>query len=86
MVGTQECLSFSIESKILRGREGINLLVHACSSNSIFFFPPFLIFPFFLSFFFLNPCFYFLAFKFSILWCLLLLLLLLFLYMARAFL
>ena len=35
MVGTQEDLLFSTESKILRGREGINLLVHACRSNSL---------------------------------------------------
>ena len=77
MVGTQEHISFPAKSKILRGREGINLLVHACRSNSLSFsLLLFIIFPFFLSFFFffLNPCFYFLTFKFSILWCLLLLL------------
>ena len=55
-----------IESRTLRGREGINLLVHACRSNSLFFFPYFLIF--LLSFFFLsflNACFLFRGFLLS---------------------
>ena len=46
------------EGKILRGREGNNLLVHACRTNSLFFL--FLsLFPFFLLSFlsFLFPCF-----------------------------
>ena len=60
-------------ARFLRGREGINLLVHACRSNPLSFSFIFLIFPFFLSFFFLNSCFYFLTFKFSVPWCLLLL-------------
>ena len=39
----------------MRGREGINLLVHVCRSNSLSFsLLLFLIFPFFLSFFFLS--------------------------------
>ena len=44
----------------LRGREGNNLLVHACRTNSLFFLFPFL-FPFFLLSFisFLFPCFLF---------------------------
>ena len=57
----------------LRGREGNNLLVHACGTNSLFlfsflslFFHFSLIFPF-SSFFLVTPCFYFLVFKFSIL-------------------
>ena len=48
------------EGKILRGREGNNLLVHACRTNSLFFL--FLsLFPFFLLSFlsFLFPCFLF---------------------------
>ena len=48
------------EAKILRGREGNNLLVHACRTNSLFFL--FLsLFPFFLLSFlsFLFPCFLF---------------------------
>ena len=60
MVGTQEYLSFPAESKILRGREGINLLVHACRSNSL----SFLSFFSYL-FFFLNPCFLFPSFQVS---------------------
>ena len=83
MVGTQEYPLFPTESKILRGREGINLLVHACRSNFLsFFFPSFLIFQFFIFFIFYFFYFiflslilvsYFLVFKFPILWCLLLL-------------
>ena len=68
MVGTQEHLSFLAEGRILRGREGMNLLVHAYRPHSLSFFSPsFLIFLFFLIFFFsfLNSCFYFLVFKFS---------------------
>ena len=55
-----------------RGREGNNLLVHACGTNSLFLFSFFLCFPFFSlifpfsSFFLVTPCFYFLVFKFSI--------------------
>ena len=48
------------EGKILRGREGNNLLVRACRTNSLFFL--FLsLFPFFLLSFlsFLFPCFLF---------------------------
>ena len=57
--------SFSlIESRTLRGREGINLLVHACHSNSLsFFFPSFLIFSFFLSFFLSYSLFLFPSFQ-----------------------
>ena len=58
----------------LRGREGNNLLVHTCGTNSLFLFSFFLcfpffslIFPFFFSFFLVTPCFYFLVFKFLIL-------------------
>ena len=52
-----------IESKTLRGRDGINLLVHAYRSNSLFFFPYFLIFLlFFLFLSFLNACFLFRGF------------------------
>ena len=50
------------EGKILRGREGNNLLVHACRTNSLFFLFLFLsLFPFFLLSFlsFLFPCFLF---------------------------
>ena len=66
MVGTQEHHLFLAKSKILRGREGINLLVHACRSNSLsFFFPSFLIFSFSYLFLFLNPCFLFPSFQVS---------------------
>ena len=66
MVSTQENSLFLAESKTLRGREGINLLVHACRSNSLsFFFPSFPIFSFSYLFLFLNPCFLFLGFKVS---------------------
>ena len=87
MVGAQENSLFPAESRTLRGREGINLLVHACRSNSLsFFFPPLLIFPFliFLSFFlfFLILVFCFLVFKFLIPSCLCCCS---FLYTARAF-
>ena len=53
----KESFAFGKESKTFKGREGINLLVHACHSISLFFFR-FLIFLF--SFFFssfLNTCF-----------------------------
>ena len=65
------------ECRILKGREGNNLLVHACRTNSLFF--PFLfsflslfvfVFPFifpFSSFFLVTPRFYFMIFKFSVL-------------------
>ena len=63
---TQEHPLFPAESKILRGREGINLLVHTYCSNSLsFFFPSFLIFPFSYLFFFLNPRFLFPGFQVS---------------------
>ena len=67
--------------RILRGREGNNLLVHAYGTNSLCFFLSFFslffffflslfsVFPFifpFSSFFLVTPCFYFLIFKFSI--------------------
>ena len=67
MVGAQKNSLFLAESKILRGREGINLLAHACRSNSLSF--SFLLFQCspFLSFFFLrlflNTCFLFLGFQ-----------------------
>ena len=57
-----------IESRTLRGREGINLLVHACRSNSLFFFPYY--YYFFLSFFFLSflhACILFRGFLFKFL-------------------
>ena len=38
MVGAQENPLFLVESRILRGREGINLLVQACRSHSLSFF------------------------------------------------
>ena len=67
MVGAQEHSLFPVESKILRGREGINLLVHACCSNSLSFLSFFSNIPLFLSFFFLplflNPCFLFPGFQ-----------------------
>ena len=56
----------------MRGREGNNLLVHAYGTNSLFLFSFFLCFPFFSlifpfsSFFLVTPYFYFLVFKFSI--------------------
>ena len=64
MVGAQENSLFPAESRTLREREGINLLVHTCRSNSLsFFFPSLLIFPFLIFFFllllFLNTCFLF---------------------------
>ena len=60
MAGVQENSLFLAESNTLRGREGINLLVHACRSNSLsFFLPSLLIFPFLISFshylFFYSP-------------------------------
>ena len=61
--------SFKTEDRILREREGNNLLVHACQTNSLFFlffFCFFLCFRF-SSFFLDTPRFYFLIFKFSIL-------------------
>ena len=73
----------------LRGREGNNLLVHACETHSLFLFSFFLCFLFFSlifpfsSFFLITPCFYFLVFKFSIVFSSSPLLLLL--YTARAF-
>ena len=71
----EELLSLLLaEGRILRGREGNNLLVHAYRTNSLFFsflfFRCFFIFSlifFFSSFFLVTPCFYFLVFKFSIL-------------------
>ena len=63
MVGVQKDSLFLAKSKALRGREGINLLVHACRSNSLSF--SFLLFEYslFLSFFLssllLNNCFIF---------------------------
>ena len=64
MVSIQEHLSFLAESKILRGKEGINLLVHACRSNSpSFSFLCFLIFFFFLSFFLSYSLFLFPSFQ-----------------------
>ena len=60
---------FLVEGRILRGREGNNLLVHACGTNFLFFFSFLsLFFPFFfLSFFsfFLScyPLFLFLGFQ-----------------------
>ena len=75
-------------AEFLRGREGNNLLVHACRTNSLFLFSFLslfsifsLIFPF-SSFVLVILCFYFLVFKFSILSSSLLSLLLL--YTARA--
>ena len=74
MAGVQENSLFLAESRALRGREGINLLVHACRSNSLFFsfllfkYSPFLyffFFFFFLSSLFLNTCFLFLSFSSS---------------------
>ena len=59
MAGVQENSLFLAESRALRGREGINLLVHACRSNSLFFsfllfkYSPFLFFFSFFSFFLL---------------------------------
>ena len=59
MAGVQENSLFLAESRALRGREGINLLVHACRSNSLFFsfllfeYSPFLSFFSFFSFFLL---------------------------------
>ena len=70
MVGAQENSLFLANSRTLRGREGINLLVHACRSNFLyFFFSSLLIFPFLIFFFsfflfFLILVFYFLIFKF----------------------
>ena len=69
MVDAQENSLFLAESRTLRGREGINLLVHACRSNSLSF--SFLLFQCspFLSFFFLrlflNTCFLFPGFQIS---------------------
>ena len=69
MVGVQKDSLFLAKSKALRGREGINLLVHACRSNSLSF--SFLLFEYslFLSFFlsslFLNTCFLFSGFSSS---------------------
>ena len=57
-----------IESKTLRGREGINLLVHAFRSNFLFFFPYFLIFLlYFLFLSFVNACLLFCGFSFKVL-------------------
>ena len=59
MAGVQENSLFLAESRALRGREGLNLLVHACRSNSLFFsfllfeYSPFLSFFSFFSFFLL---------------------------------
>ena len=68
MVGAQENLLFLGESRTLRGRERINLLVHACRSHSLSF--PFffsskipLSYLFFSLFLFLNTCFLFLGFE-----------------------
>ena len=61
MVGAQRNPFLLLEEGgILRGREGNNLLVHACRTNSLFFLFPSL-FPFFLLSFlsFLFPCFLF---------------------------
>ena len=68
MVSTQENPLFLAESKTLRGREGINLLVHVCCSHSLSFsFSSLLKFPFLIFFFslflFLNTCFLFLGFE-----------------------
>ena len=54
MVGAQENPLFLVESRILRGREGINLLVQACRSQSLSFFSLFL---------FLNTYFLFSGFE-----------------------
>ena len=49
-----------VEGRILRGRKGNNLLVHACRINSLFFLFPSLFLFFLLSFLsFLFPCFLF---------------------------
>ena len=68
MVGAQENLLFLGESRTLRGRERINLLVHACRSHSLSF--PFffsskipLSYLFFSLFLFLNTCFLFPSFE-----------------------
>ena len=37
MVGAQENPLFLAKSRTLRGREGINLLVHACRSHTLCF-------------------------------------------------
>ena len=68
MVGAQENPLFPAESKTLKGREGINLLVHAFRSHSLSFsFSSLLKFPFsylfFLPFLFLNTHFPFLGFQ-----------------------
>ena len=68
MVGEQENLLFLAESRTLRGREGINLLVHAYRSHSLsfsFFFSskiP-LSYLFFSLFLFLNTYFLFPGFE-----------------------
>ena len=61
---------FLAEGRILRGRGGNNLLVHACGTNSLFLFSflplffRFFSYLIFLSFFFLvTPCFLFLGFQ-----------------------
>ena len=49
---------FLVEGRILRGREGNNLLVHACGTNSLFLFSFLsLFFPFFLLSFFFRSFF-----------------------------
>ena len=57
----EEPLLLLAEGRILRGREGNNLLVHACRTNSLFFFFFFLFlgfcFSFYLSFFFFLSCY-----------------------------
>ena len=60
---------FLVEGRILRGREGNNLLVHACGTNFLFFFSFLsLFFPFFFLYFFsfflsCYPLFLFLGFQ-----------------------
>ena len=69
MVGAQENPLFLAKSRTLRGREGINLLVHASRSHSLSFsFSSFLKFTFLMLFFFslflfLNTCFLFPGFE-----------------------
>ena len=61
---------FLVEGRILRGREGNNLLVHACGTNSLFLFSFLsLFFHFFsyLSFFFFLSCYSFLFLGFQVL-------------------
>ena len=64
MAGVQENSLFLAENRALKGREGINLLVHACHSNSLSF--SFLLFKYssFL-FFSLNTWFLFSRFSCS---------------------